>query len=376
MSAQPESEGGSEPGKVGEDAATADGRTSTRSRAAQWRSAALASQSIRAGIAILLVGFISLDVVLLLALAVGIRGSMWFPDATALLTAFVGFLITVAVSWDVLLLLADAVRAIFGRLRKARGGTAHTLSWWRRRGFFSIGVWPLPFLIVTIYFLIATSNVSSISLKLLESTTTWRDAFYWGLEESLLVWVTKLPIHVPFWETIYNSGWNVEMLTLFAIIIINRSPYRPAAFCLSFTLLFYLGRLIGLASPVMGPAFYQTEHFLHLKGSITALMMARVYVKMSGGGDVLEQGAAILGGVGAMPSLHVGMIGLAAYWLIATRRWTWVVALPWLVCVWVSTVLLGWHYVLDGVGGLALAALCIALTYWILDHMGVRRAPQ
>ena len=98
MSAQPESEGGSEPGKVGEDAATADGRTSTRSRAAQWRSAALASQSIRAGIAILVVGFISLDFVLLLALAVGIRGSMWFPDATALLTAFVGFLITVAVS--------------------------------------------------------------------------------------------------------------------------------------------------------------------------------------------------------------------------------------------------------------------------------------
>ena len=35
MSAQPESEGGGKSGEVGEDPATADGRTSTRSRAAQ-----------------------------------------------------------------------------------------------------------------------------------------------------------------------------------------------------------------------------------------------------------------------------------------------------------------------------------------------------
>lgn len=339
------------------------------------RSAALkdafARQPIRAGVAIFLVGFIGLDVVLLLGRALGVRGAMWFPDAGAILGAFVGFVVSVTLMWDAFFLVAGTAHSIASRRRRALDEPRSLLSWWRRFGFFSVGVWPLPFVIVTIYFLILTSNVSSISLKLLESTTSWRDPFYWGLEEPFLVWVTQLPIHVPFWESIYNVGWVVEMLALLAIVVLSRSPYRPAAFCVSFTLLFYVGRLVGLASPVMGPAFYQVEHFLYLKGSITGMMMARVYLGMAGGGDVLEKGAAILGGVGAMPSLHVGMIGLAAYWLINARRWTWIIALPWLTAVWTSTVVLGWHYFLDGLGGLALAAFCIPATHWILGRMGV-----
>jgi len=69
-----------------------------------------------------------------------------------------------------------------------------------------------------------------------------------------------------------------------------------------------------------------------------------------------------------MPSLHVGMVSLTAYWLGVGRRLTLFFGVPWVAAVWISTVLLGWHYALDGFGGMVLAALCIAVT-----RFGIRR---
>jgi membrane-associated phospholipid phosphatase len=34
--------------------------------------------------------------------------------------------------------------------------------------------------------------------------------------------------------------------------------------------------------------------------------------------------------------------------------------------VWMSTVALGWHYALDGLGGIALAAVCIPITHLLM----------
>lgn len=67
-----------------------------------------------------------------------------------------------------------------------------------------------------------------------------------------------------------------------------------------------------------------------------------------------------------MPSLHVGMVSLAAYWLGTTARRAFLIGIPWVLCVWTSTVVLGWHYALEGLGGILLAAACVALTRWML----------
>jgi len=135
---------------------------------------------------------------------------------------------------------------------------------------------------------------------------------------------------------------------------------------MSFVLLFYLGRLLGLVTPVMGPAFYVSHHFRYLHGSVTEWMMHRVYATIVAGPDAAEQGAVLLGGVGAMPSLHVGMVALAAYWLFVAVPRALPVALLWVALVWTATLVLGWHYALDGLGGIVTAAICIFLTKRIL----------
>jgi hypothetical protein len=242
---------------------------------------------------------------------------------------------------------------------------------WRRWGFFSIGVWPLVFVGITMFFMIGTANVSNISLKLLETTTTWNDAFFWAIEEPLLVALTSKPINLDFWETIYNSAWNAEMLALSAVLVATRCPVWGARFCVSFILLFYLGRLIGLASPVLGPALFAPEHFGYLEGSITNSMMQSVSATIEAGPNGIEKSAILLGGVAAMPSLHVGMISLASWWLARSVHIATPFVVLWLLTVWTSTVLLGWHYVLDGLGGILTAALCIWLTSLILKGLRV-----
>jgi membrane-associated phospholipid phosphatase len=67
-----------------------------------------------------------------------------------------------------------------------------------------------------------------------------------------------------------------------------------------------------------------------------------------------------------MPSLHVAMVALTAYWLATAKRWTMFITVPWVLLVWTSTVILGWHYILDGVGGIILGAACAWATHQIL----------
>ena len=39
--------------------------------------------------------------------------------------------------------------------------------------------------------------------------------------------------------------------------------------------------------------------------------------------------------------------------------------------IWLATLALGWHYALDGVGGIALALLCVPVTRWYARLFGL-----
>ena len=75
----------------------------------------------------------------------------------------------------------------------------------------------------------------------------------------------------------------------------------------------------------------------------------------------------LLGGVSAMPSLHLGMVTLTSYWLALEKRWTLCVTVPWVLLVWMSTIVLGWHYIMDGAGGIVLGVVCVWITQWVLQ---------
>ena len=140
---------------------------------------------------------------------------------------------------------------------------------------------------------------------------------------------------------------------------ITRRPTLILHFCASFILLFYLGRYLGLINPVMGPAFFRPDLFGYLEGSLSAEAMASIAQTMATDPSQVKLSAALLGGVSALPSLHVGMVALTTYWLAVSNAKTLFAGIPWLLGVWASTALLGWHYLLDGAAGILLAVVYI-----------------
>jgi membrane-associated phospholipid phosphatase len=68
------------------------------------------------------------------------------------------------------------------------------------------------------------------------------------------------------------------------------------------------------------------------------------------------------------PSLHVGISFVV--WLYAfrnSRKLFWILS-PLVLSLFVSTIYLRYHYLIDVVAGLVLAPLCFFLANWLFDH--------
>lgn len=315
---------------------------------------------------ILATGAVSLVSTAVVAMVVGSRFSFWLDKTSALLAFALGHIVLWGVLWDGATLLTSL-------LLPGRRGL------WRRMGFFRLGLWPVLLMAPAVYFVIQTANITLISLTLLESVTAWRDSFFWALEGGLFHWVTGHAFLVLAWETLYHSAWTIELGAVFLLFVIGRKPGLLTQFFVSFIVIFYLGRLIGLVTPVMGPAFYRPELFPYLSGTPSGLAMEYIARLIAMDPSDVTLNAALLGGVSAMPSLHIAMVGLTAYWLGVGNRKTMFFTVPWVLTVWASTVMLGWHYALDGAGGLLLTAGAIALTSWMVRAWGAalgRKTPS
>ncbi len=70
------------------------------------------------------------------------------------------------------------------------------------------------------------------------------------------------------------------------------------------------------------------------------------------------------------PSLHVGISFLV--WLYAYRnsKKLFLVLAPFVLSLWVSTIYLRYHYLVDVLAGLVLAPLCFVLSNWLFKHFG------
>jgi hypothetical protein len=63
------------------------------------------------------------------------------------------------------------------------------------------------------------------------------------------------------------------------------------------------------------------------------------------------------GGISAMPSIHLAVATLYALLAINVRKWLGIVFVIYLVLIQIGSVILGWHYAVDGYAGIALAIL-------------------
>lgn len=302
-----------------------------------------------------------------LAKAIGSPFILWFEDTFALLATLLAGLVLLGILWDgSLITIGLAAQTLSERLPlwAVRLPSVESM---RPKRFFSCGAAPMVLILATALSILGTSNITLINIELLSNTSRYRDPLLWEIEGPVLELLAGFRFSPQGWDRLYHGAWLIEILAAFALVVIGRGTRIVLHYCMTMIVLFYLGRLVGLLTPVMGPAFFRPEFFGHLEGSFSAIAMQQVGALMQLSAEqAAASGGILLGGISAMPSLHVGMVSVTAYWLAMAHPRTLLVTTPWVAAVWFSTVLLGWHYILDGAGGILLAATSIALTNVLL----------
>lgn len=180
----------------------------------------------------------------------------------------------------------------------------------------------------------------------------FHDGLLWRLEEPVLPFLAQAaqPL-VEFWDAIYFAFWPFIFLTGAVLHLAGRG--RDYSIFLSGLLWsFLITRLLALSFPTAGPVFYQPDAF-NLAGTSSAALQQILERYMAG--ELPQDGT--FPGTMAMPSLHIGVTALAAYLLARVRKWTLFITLPWFILTWIATVVLGWHYIVDGLGGILVSGV-------------------
>lgn len=185
-------------------------------------------------------------------------------------------------------------------------------------------------------------------------TVAWNDNLLWEIEKNLFYFLIGSWIDVPeIWDHIYFSLWVFVIISM--VIVYRFCHFKQfIQFAMAVVIAFYLTRCFNLLFPTAGPAFYKEELF-NLAGTHCAKVQK--YLRLYMDGQVTQNG--LMPGTMAMPSLHVGLMVIAVWRLAYIWRTTLWVTVPWFLLVWMSTVMLGWHYVLDGFGGIIVIAIAM-----------------
>lgn len=194
-----------------------------------------------------------------------------------------------------------------------------------------------------------------------KTANIWYDQLLWQLEKPLLdvIQTSVLPvIPVTTWDVIYLLMWGF-LIGVLAALVVAKQYQKAAEMTTAAVLMFYFTRILALFFPTMGPGMYQPNDF-HLDGTVSLMMQKMLMAYQHGN---IPQNGLLYGTVG-MPSLHVALTYLSGYFLANLNRWLWLPALLWLAATWMSTIILGWHYILDGLVGVFIAIGSIIVVKW------------
>lgn len=206
---------------------------------------------------------------------------------------------------------------------------------------------------VAVYGMTAASNLVELYRT---GANVWYDKFLWSIEHPIFDLLLSSPLNIPWlWDKIYVLFWTSMILGL-ALLVIHGKMDRYLNILMALVIAYFITRSTALVFPTAGPAFYHPELF-HLEGTQSLAWQDELRLYMAGR---IPQ-AGYYPGTMAMPSLHVSMAAMLVWALGKEWRHSLWISVPGFLLAWISTVMLGWHYLLDGIGGIGVAGLsCVA----------------
>lgn len=153
------------------------------------------------------------------------------------------------------------------------------------------------------------------------------------------------------WYFPYMIGMVLVMLAS-----VNRRLHHE--YVLAFILLFLVGILWVYAIPTLGPTFYLPELYSFVRETESGFLQQDLWgMREALAHDPLAKG--VIFSISGFPSLHVAVVLLGTLYAFRVHYHVGLLSSSFLLLIIHSTIILGWHYVLDDVGSCFLVALCI-----------------
>ncbi len=181
----------------------------------------------------------------------------------------------------------------------------------------------------------------------------------------------------------YARVFFVSMIIAFGFFLSEPSRRIRVGFNTGSTLLWLTGAWVYMLIPSLGPAYRFPDvwlplaNVLRLTQDAQALLMVNyqsVLRLQAGGSGSLR----IMFGIAAFPSLHVAFQTFAFLWM--RRLWVYgqIVFGIFVLTILIGSVVTGWHYLIDGLAGMALAAVAhgIGFRLWRAGRWLRLRAAQ
>lgn len=197
-------------------------------------------------------------------------------------------------------------------------------------------------------------------------------AMFFGFSPNILflsVFSAPSVLHAVDWS--YANIFFVSLTVAFVFFLSAPSRRLRIAFATGNTCMWIIGAWLYLLIPSVGPAYRFPDVWMPLAASLEitqnfqALLMKnyRQVLLMPLG---QSKNVLIMFGIGAFPSLHVAFQAYAFLWM--RRLWIYgqIVFGVFLFAILIGSVVTGWHYLIDGIAGIALAAGCyrVASRVW------------
>ncbi|MCZ7646663.1 MAG: phosphatase PAP2 family protein [Planctomycetota bacterium] len=176
-----------------------------------------------------------------------------------------------------------------------------------------------------------------------------------------------------FFDLLYVS-WYFVKLPLVAYFLLAADRQMSHAFLFAFLLMWVAHIAIVLTLPSLGPVFVTPEVFAGLNMPAAHSIQATVWTGYRHFlANPMQYRVHMYEGMSAFPSLHVGLVALYALFLSGTRarvRWAaWIYVLLMLI----GSCVTGWHYLVDGIAGLGMAAVVSVFSRWLFKGSSERQ---
>ncbi|MBV8518249.1 MAG: phosphatase PAP2 family protein [Acidobacteria bacterium] len=178
------------------------------------------------------------------------------------------------------------------------------------------------------------------------------------------------PLFLHAIDWLYANVFFVSSMIAFAYFLSEPSRRVRIAFANGNAVLWIAGAWLYLLVPSVGPAYgfpdlwLAHEAALQRTQNFQALLMRNYQnVLRAASGQRPTAPVRIIFGIGAFPSLHVAFQTYVFFWM--RRIWTSgeVLFALFVVTIFIGSMVTGWHYMIDGLAGAALAFACYACAW-------------